>query len=99
MGEFHYADILLSPIISEKSSELMRTLGKYMFLVSPRATKTDIRRAISERFGVAVTDVNVVNLPPKPKHAGRHLYHTSKRRKAIVTLAAGEHIPELSEAV
>lgn len=99
MGDFHYADVLIAPIISEKSSELMRELGKYIFFVAAQATKTDIRRAVSERFGVKVADVNIVNLPSKPKRAGRHVYHTSKRRKAIVTLEAGEHIPELSEAV
>lgn len=99
MGDFHYADVLVAPIISEKSSELMARLGKYIFFVTPRATKTDIRRAVSERFGVKVADVNIINLPRKPKRAGRQIYHTGKRRKAIVTLATGEHIPELSEAV
>jgi large subunit ribosomal protein L23 len=99
MAEFHYADVLVAPIISEKSNEMMMGLGKYMFMVSPRATKTDIARAVSERFGVKVTAVHIVNLPRKPKRAGRHTYHTAKRRKAIITLAEGEHIPELSEAV
>jgi large subunit ribosomal protein L23 len=99
MANFHYADVLIAPIISEKSNEMMMVHGKYMFYVSPRATKTDIRRAVSERFGVTVTMVNIVNLPRKPKRAGRHVYQTSKRRKAIVTLAEGDHIPELSEAV
>jgi large subunit ribosomal protein L23 len=99
MAEFHYADVLIAPIISEKSNEMMMEQGKYMFLVSPQATKTDISRAVSERFNVSVTAVNIVNLPRKPKRAGRHTYHTAKRRKAIITLAAGQHIPELSEAV
>jgi large subunit ribosomal protein L23 len=99
MAGFHYADVLIAPIISEKSNEMMMGLGKYMFYVAPRATKTDISRAVSERFGVKVMMVHIVNLPRKPKRAGRHVYKTSKRRKAIVTLEKGEHIPELSEAV
>jgi len=99
MAQFHYSDVLIAPIISEKSNEMMMNQGKYLFFVSPRATKTSISRAVSERFGVKVTAVNIVNLPRKPKRAGRHVYHTAKRRKAIITLAAGEHIPELSEAV
>ena len=99
MGDFHYADILIAPIISEKSNEMMMEQNKYMFHVSQRSTKTDIRRAISERFGVTVAAVNLVNLPRKPKRAGRHFYKSEKRRKAIVTLAEGQNIPELSEAV
>jgi len=99
MAEFHYADVLVAPIISEKSNEMMMEQGKYMFFVSARATKTDISRAVSERFGVRVTAVNIINLPRKPKRAGRHTYHSARRRKAIITLETGQHIPELSEAV
>lgn len=99
MAEFHYSDVLVAPIISEKSNELMMNHGKYLFFVSPRATKLTISRAVNERFGVKVAAVNIVNLPRKPKRAGRHVYFTAKRRKAIITLAPGEHIPELSEAV
>lgn len=99
MSGFHYADILVHPIITEKSSEMMATEGKYMFVVTPRATKTDIRRAVSERFNVKVVAVNIVNLPRKPKHFGRRAFFTDKRRKAIVTLAPGEHIHEMSEAI
>ena len=99
MAEFHYADVLIAPIISEKSNEMMIELNKYMFHVSPRATKTDVRRAVNERFGVTVRTVNLINLPRKPKRAGRHEYKTAKRRKAIVTLVEGQSIPELSEAV
>ena len=99
MAEFHYADVLVEPIVSEKSNLLMMSQNKYMFLISARATKNDVQRAVSERFGVKVATVNIVNLPRKPKRAGRHVYQTARRRKAIVTLAPGEHIPELSEAV
>ena len=99
MGDFHFADILIHPIITEKSNELMIEERKYMFIVAPRATKTDIRRAVSVRFNVQVMDVNLINLPRKPKKAGRHAYKTERRRKAIVTLAPGERIAELNEAV
>jgi large subunit ribosomal protein L23 len=99
MSGFHYADILVHPIITEKSSEMMATEGKYMFVVAPRATKTDIARAVNERFNVKVLAVNIINLPRKPKHFGRHAFLSAKRRKAIVTLAPGEHIHEMSEAI
>lgn len=99
MSGFHYSDILVHPIITEKSNEMMAAEGKYMFVVAPRATKTDISRAVTERFNVKVEAVNIVNLPRKPKHFGRHTFLSEKRRKAIVTLAPGEHIHEMSEAV
>lgn len=99
MTGMHYADVLISPVISEKTSTMMSEEGKYVFVVSPRATKIDIRRAVSERFNVTVEQVNLINLPRKPKRAGRSSYVTAKRRKAIVTLAEGQGIPELSQAV
>jgi large subunit ribosomal protein L23 len=98
MGEFHYADILVAPVISERTNDLMG-VGKYVFLITPKATKTDVRRAVTERFKVAVEDVNIINLPRKPKRLGRRLYTTQPRRKAVVTLAAGERIMELTEAL
>ncbi len=99
MAEFHFADILVCPVVTEKSNDLMIELNKYVFTVSQRATKTDVRRAVSERFDVKVINVNLINLPRKPKRAGMHKFQTGIRRKAIVTLAEGERIPELSEAV
>jgi large subunit ribosomal protein L23 len=98
MAEFHYGDILVRPIYSEKSNILMMK-HKYVFIISPRAAKTAIRRAISERFNVTVTDVNIINLPRKPKRAERNKFVTEIRRKAVVTLAEGQTIPELSEAL
>jgi large subunit ribosomal protein L23 len=99
MSSFHYADVLVNPIITEKSNELMIEAGKYMFVISPRATKTDVRRAVSERFNVHVAAVNIINLPRKPKRVGRSSYMSEKRRRAVVTLLAGERIAELNEAV
>ena len=99
MREFHYADVLVAPVITEKSNEMMITEGKYAFQVTPRANKTSIRRAVEERFNVKVVKVNLVKLPRKPKRAGIRWFKTAIRRKAIVTLAEGERIPELSEAV
>lgn len=99
MSEFHYADVLIGPIITEKSNELMITQGKYVFAVTAVATKPDVMRAVTARFNVKVDNVNMIKLPRKPKRAGMHKYSTNIRRKAIVTLAQGETIPELSEAV
>jgi large subunit ribosomal protein L23 len=98
MGEFHYADILIAPVISERTNLLMESQNKYVFLITPRATKTDVRRAISERFKVEVGTVNIINLPRKPKRVGRRQYMTPVRRKAIVQVL-GKPIAELTEAL
>jgi large subunit ribosomal protein L23 len=97
MAEFHYADILVAPVISERTNELMNTENKYVFLITPKATKTDVKRAITERFKVAVDTVNIINLPRKPKRLGRRQYMTPVRRKAIIKLAEGQQIAELNE--
>ena len=99
MGEFHYADVLIAPVISERTNLLMEGFNKYVFLIAPKATKTDVRRAVTERFKVEVRDVNIINLPRKPKRLGRRQYMTAVRRKAIVQLADGQHIKELTEAL
>ncbi len=99
MKTFHYADILVQPHLSEKANDLMVSEGKYVFQVSVNATKLDVARAIKERFNVDVVDVNMINLPRKKKKVGRHDYMKNKRRKAIISLAEGQRIAELSEAV
>ena len=99
MSSFHYADVLIQPHLSEKANDLMLNEGKYVFQVSLTCSKLDIARAMKERFNVDVVDVNIVNLPRKKKRAGRHEYMKNKRRKAIISLAEGQRIAELSEAV
>ncbi len=84
--------VLLRPIITEKS---MRggALGKYTFEVARSASKPQIRDAVEHTFDVRVVKVNVINVRGRAKiHRGRHWFQTSPRRKAIVTLAAGEKI-------
>ena len=84
-------DILLRPVISEKSYRLVDD-GKYTFLVAPDANKTQIRQAVEQVFRVKVTGVNTINRPGKRR---RTRYGWGKRpdtKRAIVTLAAGERI-------
>ena len=99
MAEFHYADILIAPVISERTNILMESQNKYVFMIAPRATKTDVRRAVQERFKVEVGDVNIINLPRKPKRLGRREYLAPARRKAIVQVLGGKPIAELTEAL
>lgn len=99
MAGYHYADILVGPVITEKSNDLMIEQNKYVFAITPKATKNDIKRAVADKFDVKVAHVNIVTLPRKPKRAGMRKFVTHIRRKAIVTLVPGQRIPELSEAV
>ncbi len=84
-------DIIIRPLITEKSSRLME-LNKYTFEVHVSANKIQIRKAIEEVFKVKVTDVHVMNIRPKPKRMGAFIGKTRAWKKAIVSLAPGERI-------
>jgi large subunit ribosomal protein L23 len=84
-------DILLAPVVSEKSYGLLDE-NKYTFLVALHANKTQIKQAVESVFGVKVVSVNTINRPGKRK---RTKYGYGKRpdtRRAIVSLAEGERI-------
>lgn len=78
-------DIILRPIITEKSTNLMDD-KKYTFNVLLTATKTQVRNAVEEIFDVKVKKVNIINVRGKDKRVGRYTGKTARTRKAIVTL-------------
>ena len=78
-------DIIIRPIITEKSSFAMSE-GKYTFEVSRKATKIDVRNAVEKLFGVKVVDVTTMNIKGKPKRQGVHAGKTSDWKKAVVTI-------------
>ncbi|MCR6098343.1 50S ribosomal protein L23 [Salipaludibacillus agaradhaerens] len=80
-------DIIKRPIITEKTADLMVD-KKYTFEVDPRATRTQVKLAVEEIFGVKVVNVNTMNYKGKFKRFGRHSGYTRKRKKAIVQLSA-----------
>jgi len=84
-------DIILAPVVSEKSYELMET-GVYTFKVHPSASKPEIRDAVEAIWGVEVLKVNTLNRKGKVSRARKsnRLGHKSDTKRAIVTLAAGE---------
>lgn len=88
-------NVLKRPILSEKSASL-ETAGKYVFEVAPSANKIEIRRAVETRYSVKVTDVHTINVRPRNKSrwTGRGFLagKTTRRKKAIVTLAKGQTI-------
>ena len=89
--------VLVRPLVTEKSN-LGPQKGKYTFVVDKHATKADIKAAVEERFKVRVTEVNTSNF--LGKETGRRERATGKKpdwKKAVVTLAVGQTIPELYE--
>ena len=83
-------DIILRPVITEKSTNLMDD-KKYTFDVLLTATKTQVRNAVEEIFDVKVKNVNIRNVRGKDKRVGRYTGKTARRRKAIVPLTNDSH--------
>ncbi|WP_066189208.1 MULTISPECIES: 50S ribosomal protein L23 [Gracilibacillus] len=79
-------DIIKRPIITEHSADLMAE-KKYTFEVEKKATKTQIKAAVEEIFGVKVVNVNTMNKKGKFKRMGRYGGYRPDRKKAIVQLS------------
>jgi len=81
-------DVLLSPVISEKSYGLLDE-NKYTFVVAPGANKTQIKIAVERAFGVKVADVNTLNRQGKRKRTRAGFGKRADTKRAIVTLREG----------
>ena len=87
-----YLEIVKAPVITEKSATLGQEMGQYVFKVSPKANKTEIKLAVEKLFNVKVQDVRTINVKPKKRRVGRYAGLTNRTKKAIVTLAEGQTI-------
>ena len=85
-------DIIITPVVSEKSYDLIEDTNTYTFLVDPRANKTEVRQAIETIFGVKVVRVNTMNRKGKNKRTGWIIGKRPDRKRALVTLADGDEI-------
>ena len=90
--------IIIRPVISEKSYNLIEIENQYTFQVDRRANKNQIKRAVEEAFDVKVYKVNTVNVKSKPKRQGLTRGRTAAWKKAVVRLAEGDRI-DLFEGV
>jgi large subunit ribosomal protein L23 len=79
-------DIILAPVVSEKSYGLLET-GRYTFLVHPDANKTQVKIAIEKIFDVKVTSVNTLNRQGKRKRTRAGFGQRKATKRAIVTLS------------
>lgn len=91
-------DILIRPIVSEKSYGLMDE-GKYTFEVAPTANKTEIKIAVEQVFGVKVTSVNTINRKGKARRTRFGLGKRKDVKRAIVTVGGGEALDIFSGRV
>lgn len=87
-------DIILKPLISEKSVAIMAD-GKYAFRVRLDANRTQIKDAIEEIFNVTVVGVNTMRMHGKVRRVGKFQGRRSDWKKAIVTLKEGDSIKVL----
>ena len=88
MADIRYYDVILKPIVTEKS---MNAMGekKYTFMVHPEANKSQIKEAVEKMFeGTKVASVNTMNMDGKNKRRGMVTGKTAKTKKAIVQLTA-----------
>ena len=86
-----HRDVLLSPVVSEKSYSLLDE-NKYTFIVAPDANKTEIKIAVEKVFGVKVLSVNTLNRPGKRMRAKVGFGKRNNTKRAIVHVAAGDRI-------
>jgi len=84
--------ILLAPQVSEKATMIAERSNQVVFIVTPDATKPEIKAAVEMLFKVRVSSVQVMNAKGKAKRFGRSIGRRSDVRKAFVCLESGQEI-------
>ena len=93
-------EIILRPIITEKTTSMQERENTVCFEVDRRANKIQVRKAVEELFNVQVENVHIVNRKGKPvMRFGRVVNHRAKARKAYVKLAPGSKTLEFFEGI
>ena len=92
MNPNRLTQVVIAPVISEKSRLVGEKQNQYVFRVMQDATKAEVKAAIESLFKVTVDAVNVVNIAGKQKRFGRSMGRRRNIRKAYVSLAAGQEI-------
>ena len=99
MADLKYYDVILKPVISEKSMAQMAD-KKYTFLVHVDATKSQIKEAVEKMFeGTKVDSVNTMNNHPKTRQRNRVIGKTPQTKKAIVQLTTDSKDIEIFEGL
>lgn len=86
------SEVLVRPLINEKSTRQRDTVNQYVFEVRPDATKLSIKAAVEKYFSVKVKAVNTLIGHGKVRRVGSTMGRRSNAKRAIVTLAEGQKI-------
>ncbi len=92
MNQERLINVLLAPVVSEKSTVAAETDNQYVFKVVPDASKPEIKGAVESLFNVQVEQVRVSNVKGKQKRFGARQGRRSGWKKAYVTLKADQEI-------
>ncbi|MBQ7246487.1 MAG: 50S ribosomal protein L23 [Lachnospiraceae bacterium] len=99
MADIKYYDVILRPVITEKSMNLTGE-RKYTFYVNPEANKSQIKEAVEKMFaGTKVASVNTMNIDGKKRRRGYFVGRTAKSKKAIVSLTEDSAAIEIYEGL
>ncbi len=85
-------DVVIEPVVSEKSYDLIEDFNIYTFVVDRGANKTQIKQAVSKIFDVTVVSVNTMNRKGKVKRTGYVVGKRKNTKRALVKLAVGDSI-------
>jgi large subunit ribosomal protein L23 len=91
-------DVIVRPIVTEKSHAQLDERGAYTFVVAKEANKVEIAKAVEKQFNVKVKDVRTMRYAGKEKRMGKWVGRKAAWKKAVVTLAEGDSI-EIFEGV
>jgi large subunit ribosomal protein L23 len=85
-------DVILRPVVTEKTTIAREGANVVTLAVDPRATKHQIRKAVEDLFQVSVLDVRTIRMHRKTRRVGRNMGRKPEWKKAMVTLAEGQTI-------
>jgi large subunit ribosomal protein L23 len=87
-----YTNVIIKPLITEKSTHQQQSRNAYAFQVNQGANKHQIKSAVEKIYQVKVTDVRTLNRKGKPRRTRKGITHTGHWKRAIVVLDEGSRI-------
>ncbi|MBI3358639.1 MAG: 50S ribosomal protein L23 [Nitrospirae bacterium] len=85
-------DIIVSPLVTEKSTLLRETFNQYCFVVRPDVNRSEVKKALEETLSVKITKVRMMNVMGKEKRLNRFIGRRPDWKKAVVTLKEGQKL-------
>lgn len=85
-------DIIISPLVTEKSTLLRETQSQYSFVVRPDVNRSEVKKALEETLSIKVMKVRIMNCMGKEKRLNRFIGRRPDWKKAVVTLKEGQKL-------